>query len=241
MLELHARVDRQIGASAGALHECRQARDVVGLDVRLEHRGDRRADRGRGFEVGVHEVGVRIDDRELRMREAAEQVAGARALVVQERAQDHRRLLALVRPSTATGQPGASPLGKADVEPARGAPASAQQPHGVVGVHAVRPAAIRHDLHPAREVVHQAGKLVDRRRDGIGQVPRAILGSGPHVEKHHAALSEPRGQVIHAHALDLGAVTEIGVGQHLDAGHVLGRPRPRTAVHRSTTPSLAGR
>jgi hypothetical protein len=104
VLELHARVDRQISASAAAFHECRQARDVVGLDVRLEDRGDRRADRGRSLEVGVHQVGVRVDDSELRVREAAEQIAGARALVVQKWPQDHR-FSSLCQAGTATGSP----------------------------------------------------------------------------------------------------------------------------------------
>jgi hypothetical protein len=56
------------------------------LHVRLEDRHDRRAQRGRGGEVVVDEVGVRIDDRELGVRAATEQVAGTRGCVVQKRA-----------------------------------------------------------------------------------------------------------------------------------------------------------
>jgi hypothetical protein len=47
------------------------------LHVCLEDRDDRRAQRGRGGEVVVDKLGVRVDDRELGVRAATEQVAGA--------------------------------------------------------------------------------------------------------------------------------------------------------------------
>jgi hypothetical protein len=57
---------------------------MICLHVRLEHRHDRRAQRGCNGEVVVDEVEVRIDDRQLRVRAATEQVTRARRLVVQE-------------------------------------------------------------------------------------------------------------------------------------------------------------
>ena len=76
---------RKVRGRARGLDDLRQSGDVVGLDVRLEDGDDRRADLLGGGDVGVDEVDVRIDDRELAVAGAAEQVTRARALVVQER------------------------------------------------------------------------------------------------------------------------------------------------------------
>jgi hypothetical protein len=54
--------------------------------VCFEDRHDRRVQCGRGGEVVVDELGVRVDDRELGVRAATEQVAGTRSCVVQKRA-----------------------------------------------------------------------------------------------------------------------------------------------------------
>ena len=85
MLELDSGVGRQIGGRARARDELGQAGEVVCLHVRLEDRHNRRAQHGRGSEIGVDEVGVRVDDRELGVRAATEQVAGTRGCVVQKR------------------------------------------------------------------------------------------------------------------------------------------------------------
>jgi hypothetical protein len=66
----------QVGRGACALDQCGQTGYVVGLQMRLEHGHDRRSERhGRG-EVVVDEVGMRVDDGQLAVRTAAEQVAG---------------------------------------------------------------------------------------------------------------------------------------------------------------------
>jgi hypothetical protein len=85
VLELDVRVRREVRGRARALNERRQAGDVVGLHVRLEHGRDRRTDSGRRGEVIGDEVRMRVDDGELVVRGAAEQVAGTGAGVVQER------------------------------------------------------------------------------------------------------------------------------------------------------------
>ena len=76
MPELDAGSGGQVGGRTGALDQRRQAGDVVGLDVRLEHGHDRRPDRGGCHEVLVDEIGVRVDDGEPGVGAAAEQVAG---------------------------------------------------------------------------------------------------------------------------------------------------------------------
>ena len=62
---------------------------MVGLDVRVEHGDDRHALRVGQRDVLVNEVDVRVDDGELAVRLAAEQVGGARALVVQQLPEVH--------------------------------------------------------------------------------------------------------------------------------------------------------
>jgi hypothetical protein len=86
VLELDSGTGRQVSGRARARDELGQAGHVVRLHVRLEDRHDRRAQRGRVGKVAVDELGVRVDDRELGVRPATEQVAGARRCVVQKRA-----------------------------------------------------------------------------------------------------------------------------------------------------------
>jgi hypothetical protein len=147
MLELHLRRLGEIRGRARALDQRGEPRHVVRLHVRLEDRGDRRPDRSRGRYVVVDEIGMRIDDRELPVCGAAEQVARTRAGVVQELAQQH---LLLLSARHFDRQPCAPPLRIADVEPARLQAAASEQAHRVVGVHAVRAPAVRHDLPPPR-------------------------------------------------------------------------------------------
>src|SRR5207244_4868285 len=64
---------------------------------RLEDGDDRRARPSGRLEVALNELDVGIDDGELPVREAAEEVAGARGFVVQERAKDHYPALRLRR------------------------------------------------------------------------------------------------------------------------------------------------
>ena len=90
VLELDAGIRGQVGGRARPSHELGQAGHVVRLHVRLEHGDDRDALRLGERDVLVDEVGVRIDDGELRLRLAAEQVGGAGSVVVQELAKEHR-------------------------------------------------------------------------------------------------------------------------------------------------------
>ena len=62
---------------------------MVRLNVRLEDGRDRRPRSLGGLQVGLDELDVRVDDRERRVREAAEEVARAGGLVVEEGPQDH--------------------------------------------------------------------------------------------------------------------------------------------------------
>jgi hypothetical protein len=87
--ELHARSFGKIGSRAGRLDERGQPGDVVGLDVRLEDGGDRRSCPLGGLEVGLDQLEVRVDDREPGVREAAEQVARASRLLVEEGSKEH--------------------------------------------------------------------------------------------------------------------------------------------------------
>jgi len=85
VLERNSRIGRQVGGRTGALDQSGQPRDVVRLYVRLEDGNDRRPQFGRRGQIVVDQIRVRIDHRQLAVRAAAEQVAGTRACVVQER------------------------------------------------------------------------------------------------------------------------------------------------------------
>jgi hypothetical protein len=74
VVELDAGAGRQEGPGVGALDQCRQAGDVVGLQVRVEDRHDRNAlGLGQG-DVIVDQVDVRVDHGELTVTDTAEQV-----------------------------------------------------------------------------------------------------------------------------------------------------------------------
>ena len=62
---------------------------MVGLHVGLEHGDDRPAGLLGLAKVILHELGMRIDNRQLLVRPAPEEVACARRLGVEERSQDH--------------------------------------------------------------------------------------------------------------------------------------------------------
>src|SRR5206468_2734376 len=89
VLELDAGLRREVRGRARRLDERGQAGHVVSLHVRLEHGRDRRVCALRFPEIRVDERFVRIDDRELALGQAAEQIRRARRLLIQEGAQDH--------------------------------------------------------------------------------------------------------------------------------------------------------
>jgi hypothetical protein len=93
MLELHTGACRQVRPRGGALHERRQPRDVIGLHVRVEHRHDRHVVGLGQRDVVVDQVDVWVDDRELAVRGAPEQIGGARRFVVEQLPEEHRSAL----------------------------------------------------------------------------------------------------------------------------------------------------
>jgi hypothetical protein len=72
VLELDTGPGGHVCGRARLLDERRKARHVVGLYVRLEHRHDRRADRGGRADVLADQLHVRVDDRQLAVRRTAE-------------------------------------------------------------------------------------------------------------------------------------------------------------------------
>src|SRR5262249_8930628 len=79
----------QVGRRAGAAYELWQTRDVVRLDMRVEHCDDRHSLRVGQPDVLVDEVDVRLDDLKLAVGVATEQIGRARALVVQKLSEVH--------------------------------------------------------------------------------------------------------------------------------------------------------
>ena len=115
-----------------------------------------------------------------------------------------------------------------------------QEAYGVVGVDAV------------------AGHGSRRRSRGYGGAPRAprrgrrlgpngrrrcarrVLGRRPHVDDDDTAPVETFDQLGGGDLLDLVAVAEVGVGEHVDVGDV-GAATSRRADHSSATRSLVSR
>jgi hypothetical protein len=91
VLELDTGLRRQVRRRPGRVDESRQARDVIGLHVRLEDGHDRRTGTLGLIEVCADERLVRIDHGELPLGQAAEQIRRTRRLRVQKRTQDHPR------------------------------------------------------------------------------------------------------------------------------------------------------
>src|SRR4051794_38409688 len=89
VIEHDAGVLGQVAGCAGARDKLGQAGDVVGLDVGVEHRGDRRALPLGERDVLVHQVEMGVDDREGAVGLAAEEVRGAGGVVVEELAEVH--------------------------------------------------------------------------------------------------------------------------------------------------------
>src|SRR5687767_6028375 len=115
-------------------------------------------------------------------------------------------------------QSGSLPLGKPVEQSPRRESLAVELPHGIVGVHAVRPAAVGHDLGVLRQGAQSAAQLGDRHRPRPGDVPGRVLDLRSHVEDHHLAPPQAGGELLPADDLDPVAVAEIGVGQTLDAG-----------------------
>ena len=89
MLELDRCSRRQVRRRPGRFDERRQPRDVVRLNVRLQHSNDRCSGALRLIEIGIDERFVRIDHGELPFAHAAEEIRRARRVRVQKRTQDH--------------------------------------------------------------------------------------------------------------------------------------------------------
>jgi hypothetical protein len=89
VLELDTGSGWQVRSRACALHERRQARHVVGLQVRLERGDDRHALGLSDGDVVVDQVDMRIDDGEPPVRGAAEELRGASRVVVEQLPEEH--------------------------------------------------------------------------------------------------------------------------------------------------------
>ena len=111
-------------------------------------------------------------------------------------------------------------MAPADIQPARLQSPGAEQAHGIVGVDAVRTAAVGDDLAPPRQVPKQGGKLRQRRRARPGDVTRPVLGLGTHVEKNHLVARQPPRELLRRNLLDLVAPAQVVLGEHADLGHL---------------------
>ena len=89
VVELDACALGEIRGRSGAVHQFGESGDVVGLHVGLDDGGDLRPLALRERDVLVDQVDVGIDDGELADGLAAEQVGGARGVVVEQLTEEH--------------------------------------------------------------------------------------------------------------------------------------------------------
>ena len=232
VLELDARAGGQVGGRAGALDERGQAGDVVGLHVRLEHSHDRGAERLGGREVVVDEVGVRVDDGELAVRACSRTGSSRRSRASFRKGRSS--IGASSQLAISTGEAGAAPLGKADVEPPRLAAVAAaaagrrrrrRRSRGRGSRRRSRAAAAaRRDRLERRRAAPRA-----RRRCA----PRRYSASGRTSSTTTSPRAEPLAQLARRQLLDPVALAQVVVGKHVHLGDV---PR-RDVAHRR--PELA--
>src|SRR5262245_13391849 len=116
----------------------------------------------------------------------------------------------------------APPLRVPDVEPACLAAAGPQEADGVVGVDAVRAAAIRDDLAPLRQGGGERLERVEGCGRGARDVTGPVLGPRPHVEEDHVAAGEALLELVGRELLDFAAVSQILVGEDADLGDMAG-------------------
>ena len=90
VVEVDARALREVRGRAGAGDQIGQARDVVGLHVRLEDGGDRHVLGLGERDVLIDQVDVRIYHGELASALAAKQVRGAGGFVVEQLTEEQR-------------------------------------------------------------------------------------------------------------------------------------------------------
>src|SRR5262245_27169370 len=88
-------------------------------------------------------------------------------------------------------QPRASPFRQPDVEAPRLQSTLAEQADGVVGVDAIRTAAISDDLLALRQRRRHGLELRERRRYGAWNVARLVLALGADIEDDDLAAREP--------------------------------------------------
>jgi hypothetical protein len=90
VIEVDARALGHVAGGARALDQLRKPRDVIGLDVGLEHRRDPGALSLGAGDVLVNQVRMRIDHGELAHGLTPKQIGGAGRLVGEDLAEEHR-------------------------------------------------------------------------------------------------------------------------------------------------------
>src|SRR5215211_7638071 len=89
VVEVESCSDREVSGRPGALDQRRQPGNVICLEVRFENADDGDSLRLRQLDVGVDQVYVGIDHRELGLARAAEEVGRASRVVSEKLSEEH--------------------------------------------------------------------------------------------------------------------------------------------------------
>ena len=106
-------------------------------------------------------------------------------------------------------EPRRTPFGE-PFDQSSGTPASLpQQFDGTVGIDAVGSAAIRHVFLVGWQRLKTVLQLVDRNRDGTGNMAGVVLVRGPSIENNHVSRAGAFEQIPHPDRVWLGSVAEV--------------------------------
>src|SRR5437660_1760894 len=106
-------------------------------------------------------------------------------------------------------QTGRAPFGKAFAQSARAASMGSQYLDRAIGIHAVRPPAVRDVLFFLRELTQLSLEIVDRHRERARDVAGGILVRRPRIEHDDPVRPRALQELVHLHELGMGAIAEM--------------------------------
>jgi hypothetical protein len=113
------------------------------------------------------------------------------------------------------GETGCDPLGEAVLEACCIEAVPGHESDCVVGVYAVRSAAVGHDLSAVGDLAETRLQVADRDGDRAADVAGGVLGFGSNVEHDYVAVAEPRSESVAGDGAELAPVTQVVVCEPL--------------------------
>ena len=119
------------------------------------------------------------------------------------------------------------PFGESVFETSCRTTASAKQPDRVIGIHAVRAAAVRNDLDACGQRLDVGVELVDRDRPCPGDVAGRELGGWPHIDDHDFARRDPFDELFSTDLFESAPIPQIGGSEIVELVEMHGSDVPQ--------------